>query len=403
MSKSFVLVATSAVFAAGTVFGMWICRVNEKKKHQKHLIRPNIQNLSPYRCARDDYSEGILLDANENSYGPPLDDPTIVEQKLERYPCPYQRELKHLIGQFRDVAPDQIFLGVGSDEAIDLLIRICCAPEHDSILITPPTYGMYSVCAHVNHVAVLQVPLTSDFQLQTEEMLQKMRTSPNLKLIFLCNPGNPTATLLNPNDILRLLQSSFRGLIVVDEAYIDFSDQPSFCSWLHAHERLVVLQTLSKGFGLAGIRLGMAIANPWLIQIMNNVKAPYNINKLTQQIATKALTHLDRFIDNITRIKSETQRVIQLLRSLPFVKRVLPTDANFVVFEVPNAFQVYKNMARAGVVIRYRGNLIHMNDCLRATIGKPEENDQMVSLLRRFCAPGSSVSSNEAQLKPELS
>ncbi|TYZ64847.1 hypothetical protein PybrP1_008151 [[Pythium] brassicae (nom. inval.)] len=371
----------------------------------ERLIRPNILALTPYRCARDDYDEGVLLDANENSLGPTLSsDNALRTELLERYPDPYQRELKQAIADFRNAASSEhkvqtnnIFLGVGSDEAIDLVIRVACVPRVDSILITPPTYGMYQVCANIHDVAIISVPLKVEaspenpkglkeglalpsFHIDPQAILKA--ATPATKIIFLCSPGNPTANALRTTDILTILNNkSYKGFVVVDEAYVDFSDIASLCTLVKAFPRLVVLQTLSKGFGLAGIRLGSAFGDPRLIQVLNNVKAPYNINKLTAKVALEAFSNIGELHRKVAIIKSEKQRVISALRQLPFIRAIYASDSNFVLFQLPHALQVYRQMADRGVVIRYRGNQLLLNDCLRATIGSPEENDAMLKLL----------------------
>ncbi|DBA02879.1 TPA: hypothetical protein N0F65_005906 [Lagenidium giganteum] len=371
----------------------------------ERLIRPNILRLAPYRCARDDYDQGILLDANENSLGPPLPatHPELPEH-LERYPCPYQRGLKQELADFRNgsehrgvVKPENIFLGVGSDEAIDLLIRVACTPRVDSILITPPTYGMYEVCANIHDVDIIRVPLKvtrpesnlnglksgepmPSFHIDPQEILRAV--TPQTKLVFLCSPGNPTANSLRVEDIEVILNdSSYKGFVVVDEAYIDFTSTPSMCTLVNKHKRLVVLQTLSKGFGLAGIRLGSAFGNPRLVQILNNVKAPYNINKLTAKVALEAIRNKDLLSEKVQLICKERSRVMDELRRKPFVRCIYASDSNFVLFQVPHALEIYKTMADRGVVIRYRGSQLNLKDCLRATIGSPEENDRMLELL----------------------
>ena len=371
------------------------------------IIRSNILDLTPYRCARDDFDSGILLDANENSFGPALSPPVFQYYhtlQLERYPCPYQKQLKEVIAacrnrenltsleeeETRKLSPAQIFLGVGSDEAIDLLIRITCVPSsRDQILITSPTYGMYSVSAKINNVGIVDIPLRPDFQLDIPAMINSSQRG-CIKLIFLCNPGNPTAQRLHSEDIDQILQHFPNSLVVVDEAYIDFSAPgSSSVKLLSKYRHLVVLQTLSKAFGLAGIRLGMALGHDHLITIMNNVKAPYNINKVSANIALDALAQAQAFHATLEVIASEKYRVAQALVSrTSVVRRVLPSDTNFLVFEIPEvAFEIYQTMAtEEGVVIRYRGNCIHLRDCLRVTIGTPEENDAMLRALDRACA-----------------
>lgn len=343
----------------------------------ENLVRPNILRLTPYRCARDDYDSGILLDANENSLGAAIPD----DDELNRYPSPYQNELKAEIGKFRGVAPSQVFVGVGSDEVIDLLIRIFCRPGTDSIIITPPTYGMYKVAAAVNDVDVVTVPLTEDFQLRPEEILTA--ASENTRILFLCSPNNPTANDLKKEDIVYLIER-FPGIVVVDEAYIDFSKSESYATLTSRYPNLVVAQTMSKSFGLAGIRLGIAIASAPIIQIMMKVKAPYNINKLTSKMAIEAFAHLDDMKTKIEQIFTERERIVKELKTVAAVQQIFPSDANFILFRIENAYQLYKEIAESGVVVRYRGNEIHCENTLRMTIGTPHENDEFLKRLKKL-------------------
>jgi len=348
----------------------------KKKFNLRSLVRDNILNLKPYRSARDDFDSGILLDANENSFGSPFEN----ENELNRYPMPYQEELRSKIAAFRKVSMENVFTGVGSDEAIDLLFRIFCSPVKDRVIINPPTYGMYKVSANINDVRIDEVLLTEDFQLQTEKILN--RVTDFTKLIFVCSPNNPTANDIARNDIIELLDN-FDGLVVVDEAYIDFSDQESIVSLVENYPNLIVLQTLSKAFGLAGIRLGIAIAHPEIIEYMMKVKAPYNINKLTSQAALKAYDHLDTVNENISLIKKEKSRVISSLENLEQIERIFPSDANFLIFRIQNALEVYKELAALGVIIRFRGNEPRCENCLRLTIGTPKENDRFLEALNQ--------------------
>jgi len=328
------------------------------------LARPNVLSLQPYRCARDDYSTGILLDANENALGPaslPTNslDPYDNGMELERYPCPYQLPLKQMLCDYRNghvrqiadndrIQPENIFVGVGSDEAIDLLIRIFCTPGYtsgggDAIMITPPTYGMYKVCANVNDVGIQSVPLTPDFDLQIPEMLRAV--TPETKLIFICSPGNPTAKSIPLSDI-RLIASSVDAIVIVDEAYVDFSSVPSATSIVTEFDNVVVLQTLSKAFGMAGIRCGFAIGPPDVIQLMNNVKAPYNVNKLTSDAAANALTNTATLDKNIRELLEQRDLMATQLKGLDFVEKVYPSDANFLLFRVKQkANELYKTVS----------------------------------------------------------
>ncbi|CAM9228149.1 unnamed protein product [Heterosigma akashiwo] len=345
----------------------------------QELARPNILALEPYRCARDDYDEGILLDANENSIGACIPPPDHLA--LNRYPDPYMRKVKELIGGIRGVRPEQIFLGVGSDEAIDLLMRIFCRPGADRILTTPPTYGMYKVCAKVNDVAIVEVPLSPAFDARVPEILAGVTA--DTKLLFLCSPGNPTAKAIPIEVVREIFEGGYRGLVVVDEAYVDFvpKEVGSACQYLDEFPRLVVLQTLSKAFGLAGIRLGMAIGHPEVIRLMNNCKYPYNINKLTEEVALKALGDTSILEANVATLISERARVMAALEAMPAVHKVHPSDANFVLFQIDHAQAIYKDMAENGCVVRFRGNELHCTDCIRATVGTAEENDKMLEML----------------------
>jgi histidinol-phosphate aminotransferase len=373
--------------------------------HIRSLIRPNILTLEPYRCARDDYEEGILLDANENAYGPPL-----VEEKsnelphstlstfhLERYPDPHQIKLKTIISSIRGTTPANIAVGNGSDELIDLLMRIFCKPSTtEHILTCPPTYGMYKVTAKVNDVGVVEVPLLKEnFQLDVEKILDTV--TPDTKLMFLCSPGNPTACLLKKEDIITILKSDkYKGMVIVDEAYVDFAlsssnGSASCCDLVMNGEkdelfsRVVVMQTLSKAWGLAGIRCGMVFCHPSVAQVINNVKAPYNLNKVTAAIARQALSNGQaKLAETLSILLNERKRVSTSLSSLNFVLDVYPSDSNFILFRLikeVDAKVVYQNIAESGVVIRFRGTQTNCDNCLRATVGTTEENTAMIEHL----------------------
>jgi histidinol-phosphate aminotransferase len=340
------------------------------------LVRENIRNLTPYRSARDDYDSGTLLDANENSYGSTVQN----SLQLHRYPSPTHDALRKKIAEYRGVDFENIFLGVGSDEPIDLLMRIFCDPGKDSILITPPTYGMYKVAANINNVGIKKVLLTEKFQLKPDEILKE--ADEQTKILFLCSPNNPTANDLKRTDLLKLT-AGFPGIVVVDEAYIDFSKQESMAEVVQQYPNLVVLQTLSKAFGLAGIRLGIAIANPEIISYMLRVKAPYNINKLTADAALRAFDNKDLLKFNIDAIRNERKYVAEQLEMSDTVEKVYPSNANFLLFKIPNAQLVYKKLAEKGVIIRYRGNEPLCEDCLRVTIGTPDENVRFLKTLKK--------------------
>lgn len=341
----------------------------------KSLVRLNIKNLKPYRSARDDFEKGLLLDANENSLGSPVRN----NLELHRYPTPTQDALRKKFAEWRQVDYENIFLGVGSDEAIDLLMRIFCEPGEDSIIITPPTYGMYKVSANINNLDVKEVLLTESFQLQPEKIIEK--ANEHTKLLFLCSPNNPTANEMKRTDLLKVV-SQFPGVVIVDEAYIDFSKQESMAGMVQQYPNLVVLQTFSKSFGLAGIRLGIAIANPEIIQYMLKVKAPYNVNKLTAKTALDAFDHMELMKFNIEKIREEKEYVAEQLNHAEEVENVYPSDANFLLFKIRNAQEIYHKLAQRGVIVRYRGNEPLCEDCLRVTIGMPDENIRFLKTLK---------------------
>lgn len=345
----------------------------------ENLIRPNIRVLTPYRCARDDYDQGILLDANENAIGSvPAD-----IRELNRYPDPRQDALRDRYADFRRIRRDQIFCGVGSDEAIDLLIRIFCIPGKDQIMITPPTYGMYKVSAAVNDVGVQSVPLNPDFSLDPQAVLDAITDS--TKIIFLCSPNNPTGNLLD-KDAVRTVIRGFRGIVVVDEAYIDFSGDEGFAGELEEFPNLVILQTLSKSFGLAGIRLGLALASEQIISYMLRVKAPYNVNKLTTEAALKAMDNLPVMRAFVKALNNERAWLRQALETVPGVRKIHPSDSNFLLVVIDNAQHIYKTMADTGVVIRYRGDQLHCDSTIRITVGTHSENERLIQRLKEVSA-----------------
>ena len=343
----------------------------------KSLLRDNIRNLVPYRSARDDFKEGLLLDANENSLGAPVRN----QLELHRYPSPTQDVLRKKIASWRGIDFENIFLGVGSDEPIDLIIRMFCEPGRDAILTTPPTYGMYKVAANINNVKIKEVLLTPNFHLQVDEILKV--ADAQTKVLFLCSPNNPTANNLKKTDILKLI-TGFSGIVVLDEAYIDFSAQESMAELVQQYPNLVVLQTFSKSFGLAGIRLGIAISNPEIIEVMLKVKAPYNINKLTADLALKAFDQMQIMKINIEKIVEERDYIAEQLSYAEAVEKVYPSDSNFLLFKIKNSYEIYQKLAERGVIIRYRGNEPHCEDCLRVTIGMPDENIRFLKTLKEI-------------------
>ncbi|GAA5929395.1 histidinol-phosphate transaminase [Sporobolomyces koalae] len=387
----------------------------------ERAIRSNILALSPYRCARDDYSEGILLDANENSLGHALPadqqtDTSFDNLNLNRYPSPTHYDVKQLLCNLRKVpSPENFFLGVGSDEAIDLLFRITCTPGKDRVLVCPPTYGMYGVCAQINDVEVVKVPLdveSGKFLPRVDEInrtLSEAAKSANpIKLTFLCSPGNPTGTLIPLSAVRQVLQNpDYEGLVVVDEAYIDFADEPDQDSAVkllveEGWDNLVVMQTLSKGFGLAAIRLGVAISSPPLVQILNNIKAPYNISTPTASLALRALSEqgLSQFYENIKTLKQNRDWLAQQFLTPEFKQLGLigilgKPHANFLLVQIGNkgaidtpdnvrSEKLYKHMAEQDkVVVRFRGKELGCEGCLRVTVGTRAECERLVERIRQ--------------------
>ncbi|KAI3403416.1 HIS5 [Candida oxycetoniae] len=383
----------------------------------KSIVRPNILTLEPYRCARDDFKEGILLDANENTYGPALSAVTESEKllQLNRYPDPHQEELKRQIVDFRNsqinqysksnLEVDNLCLGVGSDESIDMLLRCCCEPKKEKLLICPPTYGMYSICAIVNDVQIVKIPLTvPDFQIDIEKIIEVLQRDPDIKLLYLTSPGNPTGALINVDKIVALLErtgNTWNGLVVVDEAYIDFAPpngefSQSLSTIVNQYPNLVVLQTLSKSFGLAGIRLGVTFCNKQLAKLLNSMKYPYNISSLTSNVALKAtspsgLSVMKHYVNLITK-----QRDIVLRKILSFEyvgKNIGGLDANFILVQIldktkqpsnETALKLYNRLAKDNaVVVRFRGNELNCTGALRISIGTEDENKEMLEKLEQ--------------------
>lgn len=338
------------------------------------LLRPHIATLQAYTSARDEYKgkEGVFLDANENPFG------SITVQDFNRYPDPYQLELKEKISQIKGVKTSRIFLGNGSDEAIDLLFRAFCIPEKDNVILLPPTYGMYEVSASINNVEVQKVPLTAGFQLRTDKILDAV--DKHTKIIFICSPNNPSGNKVDRDDILYLLKK-FRGIVVVDEAYIDFSDEPSFTTELKNFKNLVVMQTFSKAWGLASLRLGMAFASKDLIKILNRIKPPYNISGLTQETVLVAIDNYEKVKSMITDILSEREYLKSRLESLAFINKIHPSDANFLLVKMPNANLVYDELIDKKVIVRNRSKVLLCEDCLRITVGIRAENERLVEAL----------------------
>ncbi len=336
----------------------------------KRLVRPSVQNLMPYASARDEFmgEVSVYLDANENPYG-----------KYNRYPDPYQKKLKIAISEIKNIATDNIFLSNGSDGIIDLLIRGFCEPKSDNIIITPPTFGMFRVAANINEVATKKVPLNKDFSLDANAVIDSV--DEQTKIIFLCSPNNPTGNEIKSNKIFNIL-NAVNCLVVVDEAYKDFSSSPSWSSQIEKHPNLIVMQTFSKAWGLASIRLGMCYANQFVVEILNKIKLPYNINLLTQEVALEAIS--SGIIPNLEQINIEKQKLNTSLSDLDFVEKIFPSKANFFLVRFKNADLIYKYLCEKGIVVRNRSKELHCENCLRITVGTPEENQFLINALKDF-------------------
>ncbi len=339
------------------------------------LVRENVKKLLPYSSARDEFSgeAKIFLDANENSLG----SPTI--KWYNRYPDPHQLKMKEKLSAIKGVPAKNIFLGNGSDECIDILFRTFCNPGKDNVIVCPPTYGMYEVSAHVNDVELRKVPLLENFQLDLVHL--ETRVDDFTKIIWLCSPNNPTGNSLNREDIEMVL-NNFPGIVVIDEAYINFSRHRSFVQELAEYPNLVVLHTLSKAWGLAGLRLGMAFAGEDIIAVCNKIKPPYNIGQATQDLVLQALDQVEDVNEMIRVLVKERDRMAEQLLSVDMVEQVYPSDANFLLVKVGNAKAVYSALLEKGIVVRDRSNVQLCEGCLRITIGSPAENKALVSSLK---------------------
>lgn len=341
------------------------------------LLRPHLVVLKPYSSARDEYTgkSGVFLDANENPYG------SITTENFNRYPDPYQLALKERISAIKGVHSDQLFLGNGSDEAIDLLFRAFCRPGVDQAILLPPTYGMYEVSAAINDVETIKVPLTLNFQLDTNAILEWM--TPTSKLLFICSPNNPSGNNIHREDILSLI-AQFPGLVIVDEAYIDFSGEPSFTTELQNYPNLIVIQTFSKAWGLASLRLGMAFASPEIIGILNKIKPPYNISGLTQQKVLEALGDISP-MERMTRdILQERKFLEQELASLSLVEKIYPSNANFLLIKVKAAKKTYDDLVHEKIIVRDRSKVLLCDECLRITVGTRAENETLLKALKKL-------------------
>ncbi|MFC2098294.1 histidinol-phosphate transaminase [Bacteroidota bacterium] len=339
----------------------------------KSLVRKNILDLVPYSSARDEYTgkDAILMDANESPFNGPYN----------RYPDPRQGELKVKLARMLGLSVGQLFLGNGSDEAIDLLFRVFCNPGIDRAIIMDPSYGMYKVCADINDVEVDFVELDPDFRLNAGRMLNRVENS--TKIIFLCSPNNPTSNLLEEAEIVRILEG-FKGIVVVDEAYIDFTGGMGLIHLLGKYNNLVILRTLSKAWAGAGIRLGMALGDPFLISLLGRVKYPYNVNLLSQEKALELLNGVQQKMDWVETILAERKRLVEELNALKPVRQVHPSDANFLLIRVDDPDKLYEYLAEGGIIVRNRSRLKHCSGCLRITVGTKEENDRLIELMKLY-------------------
>jgi len=337
------------------------------------LIRPNIFKLKPYSCARDEFQgeASAYLDANENPMNAPWN----------RYPDPLQKALKDKVAALKGVRPEQLFFGNGSDEPIDLIVRIFCEPGLDNIVAIDPSYGMYQVCADINNIEYRKVLLNEDFTLDADKLLAA--TDPRSKVIFLCSPNNPTGNDLKISEIIKIIEN-FPGIVVLDEAYIDFSTRESFLKTLDNYPNLIILQTFSKAWGMAAVRLGMAFASPEIIHYLNKVKYPYNINLLTQNFVMAELDELERKNDWVDLILQQRTDLISALERMPVVQQIYPTDANFVLVKVADANAVYNYLVDERIIVRNRNTVSLCLGCLRITVGVPEENELLINALKKL-------------------
>ena len=335
------------------------------------ITRSNIRALQPYSSARDEFSgaNGIFLDANENPYG-----------DLNRYPDPYQRELKQIISGIKNVDEKNVFIGNGSDEIIDLLFRVFCNPGKEKALTFSPTYGMYDVAAGINDVGLIKIDLNQDFDIDYVSV-EPYLFDPELKLILICSPNNPTGNFLNQATIEKIL-SSFNGIVLIDEAYIDFSDRPSFLNQIESYPNLIVSQTMSKAYGLAAARVGIAYSNTSIVALLNKVKPPYNVSALNQNAALDSFKRKDEFEQNKGRILSEKKKLRAALEKLQIIKKIYPSEANFFLVGTENADEIYNTLVEEKIIVRNRNRVVR--NCIRITVGSAEENKALIEALKRI-------------------
>jgi histidinol-phosphate aminotransferase len=333
------------------------------------LVRSNVRKLTPYSCARDDFhgKADIFLDANENPFG-----------NLNRYPDPYQKELKAVISRIKNVPEKKIFLGNGSDEIIDLCYRIFCNPGTDKAITFSPSYGMYEVSASVNDVEIIKVPLDSRFRINYNDVVAWL-SDQRLKLIIICSPNNPTGNCMDRSVVEKII-SAFAGIVLIDEAYIDFADQPSLKESITGYPNLIVMQTFSKAFGMASVRVGMAFTNPEIVQYLNKMKPPYNISTINQKAVLRKLAKPGEYITQVNKIREERERLSGELVKLPFTLEVYPSDANFLLVRVKDAGLIYNYLVDLGIIIRNRSSVIE--NCIRITVGTKAENTRLLKALK---------------------
>ncbi len=347
--------------------------MNKENFNINKFIRPNVAKMKPYSSARDEFkdfdSEMIFLDANENPF----------KTNVNRYPDPQQRQLKSIFAKQKNISTDQILLGNGSDEVLDLIFRAFCEPAKDNVITLPPTYGMYSVLANLNNIENREVLLDSDFQPDLDEI---SRTADSrTKILFICSPNNPTGNLISTKKIEWLLEN-YSGLVVIDEAYIDFAENQSWITKLNDFPNLIITQTLSKAYGLAGIRLGICYASTEIISVLNKIKPPYNVNELTQKSAIEQIQKTTNIINDIALLNEEKEVLLKALLKVKFIKKVYPTDANFVLIKVDDAEKRYSQLLENGIVVRNRSSQPLCENTLRITIGTASENEKLISILK---------------------
>ncbi|MVO08304.1 histidinol-phosphate transaminase [Flavobacterium sp. TP390] len=346
-----------------------------KNVNLEALVRENVKSMRPYSSARDEFNDAtseemIFLDANENPF----------ENGINRYPDPHQTALKEVLATIKNVSPKNILVGNGSDEVLDLLFRAFCEPNVDNVITLPPTYGMYGVLANLNAIENKKIILNEDFQPNVNSILN--RANENTKILFLCSPNNPTGNSFSEESILRIL-NEFNGLVVIDEAYIEFSDRPTWLKRIAEFDNLIIVQTLSKAYGMAGLRLGLLFASSEIIAVLEKIKPPYNVNSVSQSLAIEKLSSL-KYIYEIEEIKQEREKVMKALVCCKIVTEIFPSETNFILFRVDNATFQYNQFLENGIVVRNRSNDSLCRSCLRISIGTPQENEKVIELLKNL-------------------